>query len=51
MTAYETLQIKKDFCTHLAQTTTDNSLRTFYAHAAQGYKIKQEKLTLVEASK
>ena len=49
MTLYEIFENDKNFCTHLAQTTTDNALRTFYAHAAQGYKIKQEKLTLAEA--
>ena len=49
MTLYEILKNDEQFCIHLAQTTTDNALRTFYAHAAQGYKIKQEKLTLREA--
>jgi hypothetical protein len=49
MTLYEIFKNDEQICTHLAQTTTDNALRTFYAKAAEGYKIKLENLTLREA--
>ena len=49
MTLYEILKNDEQFCTHLAQTTTDTNLCIFYARAAEGYRIKLENLTLHEA--
>ena len=49
MTLYEIFKNDENKCTLIAQTTTDANLRIFYAKAAQGYRIKQEKLTLREA--
>ena len=52
MSLYEYLQHLKNFCEIMgAQTDIDNSLRTFYAHAARGYEIKLEKMKLSEAAR
>ena len=49
MTLYEIFKNDEQAYIHLAQTTTDTNLCIFYARAAEGYRIKLEKLTLREA--
>ncbi len=49
MTLYEIFKNDENKCTQIAQTTTDTNLCIFYARAAEGYRIKLEKLTLREA--
>ena len=51
MTSYEYTQLQKDISERAGAKTTDTSLRAFYAHAARGYEIKLENMTLAEAAK
>jgi hypothetical protein len=51
MTAYEFLILKKNLMECAAADTSDNALRTFYAHAAEGYENKAKNLTVSEATK
>lgn len=44
----EYLLTMADKCTTKAINSTDPHIKTFYAKAAQGFKIKLEKLTLEE---
>lgn len=50
MKTYELLMLLKNDCERRAANTSDNALRTFYAHAAEGYEIKANNLTLLEAA-
>ena len=52
MTTYEFLQNQKNYCQLMARThASDKLLHTFYTKAAEGYKIKLQKLTVSEAAK
>jgi hypothetical protein len=50
MTAYEFLILQKNLMERAAAHTSDNAMRTFYAHAAEGYENKAKNLTLLEAA-
>ena len=51
MTAYEFLILQKNRMERAAAHTSDNALRIFYAHAAEGYESKAKNLTVSEAAK
>ena len=50
MTAYELLILQKNLMERAAAHTSDNAMRTFYAHAAEGYENKAKNLTVSEAA-
>jgi hypothetical protein len=51
MTDYEFYQHQKNFCEIMgAQKNIDENLRTFYAHAARGFEIKLENMSMSEAA-
>ena len=51
MTDYEYYQHQKNFCEIMgAQKNIDENLRTFYAHAARGFEIKLENMSMSEAA-
>ena len=51
MTAYEFLILKKNIFERAAARASDNALRAFYAHVAEGYENKAKNLTVSEAAK
>lgn len=52
MTTYEFLENQKQHCQLMARIHfRDKLLLTFYTKSAEGYKIKQQKLTVSEAAK
>lgn len=52
MTTYQFLENQKTHCQLMARIHySDKLLYTFYKKAAEGYKIKQQKLTVSEAAK
>lgn len=51
MKTYELLMLLKNYCERRAAATSDNAMRTFYAHAAEGYENKAKNLTVSEAAK
>jgi hypothetical protein len=50
MSKYEKLLNLKNKYERWAAATSDNALRTFYAHAAEFHEIKANNLTLLEAA-
>lgn len=52
MTKYEALEAKRNYCLVMAkyyESESDTKLTDFYYNAAEGFKIKQQKLTVAEA--
>lgn len=52
MTKYEALEAKRNYCLVMAkyyESESDKKLTDFYYNAAEGFKIKQQKLTVAEA--
>jgi hypothetical protein len=51
MTIYEYLILQKEIFESGAAQISDNALRTYFAHAAEGRESKAKNLTLSEAAK
>ena len=49
MTNYEYYKMQIEKCEDQAKKTSDGNLKTFYTHAAEGYKKRLEEMSLEKA--